>query len=88
MIEAVRGGRPVPLGARLAAVLAAPLAPLFGLLVAYLVYHPLRPRRRHAPSAFGLIQPTCGSTPSPERRGCTPGTSLATPSGWWCWGTA
>jgi pimeloyl-ACP methyl ester carboxylesterase len=54
MTEAVRGGRPVPLGARLAAVLAAPLAPLFGLLVAYLIYHPPPPRRRRTPSAFEL----------------------------------
>jgi uncharacterized protein len=54
MTEAVRGGRPVPLGTRLAAVLAAPLAPLFGLLVAYLVCHPPRPRRQRTPSAFGL----------------------------------
>jgi uncharacterized protein len=37
-----------------AAVLAAPVAPLFGLLVAYLVYHPPRARRPRAPSAFGL----------------------------------
>jgi pimeloyl-ACP methyl ester carboxylesterase len=54
MTEAVPGGRPVPLGTRLAAVLAAPLAPLFGLLVAYLVYHPPRPRRPRAPAAYGL----------------------------------
>jgi pimeloyl-ACP methyl ester carboxylesterase len=36
MTHALPGSRPVPLGTRLAAVLAAPLAPLFGLLVAYL----------------------------------------------------
>jgi len=54
MEEAVRRGRPVSIGTRVAAVLAAPLAPLFGLLVAYLVYHPPRPGRRRAPSAFGL----------------------------------
>jgi pimeloyl-ACP methyl ester carboxylesterase len=54
MEEAVRRGRPVSIGTRVAAVLAAPLAPLFGLLVAYLVYHPPRQRRRRAPSAFGL----------------------------------
>jgi hypothetical protein len=36
MEEAVRRGRPVSIGTRVAAVLAAPLAPLFGLLVAYL----------------------------------------------------
>jgi pimeloyl-ACP methyl ester carboxylesterase len=46
--------RPVPLSTRVAAVLAAPLAPLFGVVVAYLVYHPPRPRRQRAPSAFGL----------------------------------
>jgi hypothetical protein len=34
MGEAVRGSRPVPRGTRVAAVLAAPLAPLLGLLVA------------------------------------------------------
>ena len=54
MHEAVRRGRWVPMGTRVAAVLAAPLAPLFGLLVAYLVYHPPRQRRRRAPSTFGL----------------------------------
>jgi pimeloyl-ACP methyl ester carboxylesterase len=54
MHEAVRRGRWVPIGTRVAAVLAAPLAPLFGLSVAYLVYHPPRQRRRRAPSAFGL----------------------------------
>jgi pimeloyl-ACP methyl ester carboxylesterase len=54
MHEPVRRGRWVPIGTRVAAVLAAPLAPLFGLLVAYLVYHPPRQRRPHAPSAFGL----------------------------------
>ena len=54
MAEARRSGRPVSIGTRLAAVLAAPLAPLFGLLVAYLVYHPPRQRRRRAPSTFGL----------------------------------
>jgi pimeloyl-ACP methyl ester carboxylesterase len=54
MTEALPGSRSVPLGTRVAAVLAAPLGPLFGLLVAYLVYHPPRQRRRRAPSAFGL----------------------------------
>ena len=55
MDEVTRRGRPaVSMGTRVAAVLAAPLAPLFGLLVAYLVYHPPRPRRRRTPSAFGL----------------------------------
>jgi uncharacterized protein len=55
MHEVTRRGRPaVSMGTRVAAVLAAPLAPLFGLLVAYLVYHPPRPGRRRAPSAFGL----------------------------------
>jgi pimeloyl-ACP methyl ester carboxylesterase len=54
MDQAVHRGRPVSIGRRVAAVLAAPLAPLFGLLVAYLVYHPPRPRRRRAPAAFGL----------------------------------
>jgi pimeloyl-ACP methyl ester carboxylesterase len=54
MVEARRSGRPVSIGTRLAAVLVAPLAPLFGLLVAYLVFHPPRQRRRRAPSAFGL----------------------------------
>jgi len=52
--EAGRAHRPVPIGIRVAAVLATPLAPLFGLVVAYLVYHPPRPRRPRAPSAFGL----------------------------------
>jgi uncharacterized protein len=51
MVEARRSGRPVSIGTRVAAVL---VAPLFGLLVAYLVYHPPRQRRRRAPSAFGL----------------------------------
>lgn len=54
MDEAVRRGRPVPMGTRLVAVLAAPLAPLFGLLVAYRIYHPPRQRRQRTPSAFGL----------------------------------
>ena len=54
MAEAVRSSRPVSIGTRVAAVLAAPLAPVFGLLVAYLVYHPPRQRRRRAPAAFGL----------------------------------
>jgi hypothetical protein len=54
MTEVLPGSRSVPVGRRVAAVLAAPLAPLFGLLVAYLVYHPPRPRRRRAPAAFGL----------------------------------
>jgi pimeloyl-ACP methyl ester carboxylesterase len=54
MHEAVPNRRPVAIGTRMAAVLAAPLAPLFGLLVAYLVYHPPRQRRPRAPSAFGL----------------------------------
>jgi pimeloyl-ACP methyl ester carboxylesterase len=54
MHEAVRRGRWVPIGTRVAAVLAAPLAPVFGLSVAYLVYHPPRQRRRRAPAAFGL----------------------------------
>lgn len=53
MTEAGRAHRPVPIGMRVA-VLAAPLAPLFGLVVAYLVYHPPRPRRPRAPLAFGL----------------------------------
>src|SRR6266508_3974754 len=51
MDQAVHRGRPVSIGSRVAAVLAAPLAPLVGLLVAYLLYHPPRPRRRSAPSA-------------------------------------
>jgi pimeloyl-ACP methyl ester carboxylesterase len=42
------------MGTRAAAVLAAPLAPLFGLLVAYRIYHPPSPRRPRAPSSFGL----------------------------------
>jgi pimeloyl-ACP methyl ester carboxylesterase len=67
MIEAVGGGRPVPLGARLAAVLAAPLAPLFGLLVAYRIYHPPPPRRRRAPSAFGRNPTQLWITVSPGR---------------------
>jgi len=54
MTEALHSSRPVSIGMRVAAVLAAPLAPLYGLLVAYLVYHPPRQRRRLAPSAFGL----------------------------------
>jgi uncharacterized protein len=54
MAEARRSGRPVSIGTRVAAVLVAPLAPLFGVLVAYLVFHPPRQRRRRAPSAFGL----------------------------------
>ena len=54
MTEAGRAHRPVPIGIRVAAVLATPLAPLFGLRVAYLVYHPPRPRRPRTPSAFGL----------------------------------
>jgi uncharacterized protein len=54
MDEAVHNRRPIAIGTRMAAVLAAPLAPLFGLLVAYLVYHPPRQRRPRAPSAFGL----------------------------------
>jgi len=54
MDEAVPNRRPVAIGTRVAAVLEAPLAPLFGLVVAYLVYHPPRQRRRRAPSAFGL----------------------------------
>jgi hypothetical protein len=53
MTEALPGSRSVPVGTRVA-VLAAPLAPLFGLLVAYLVYHPPRQRRGRASSAFGL----------------------------------
>jgi pimeloyl-ACP methyl ester carboxylesterase len=51
MAEARRSGRPVSIGTRVAAVL---VAPLFGLLVAYLLFHPPRQRRRRAPSAFGL----------------------------------
>jgi pimeloyl-ACP methyl ester carboxylesterase len=54
MDEAVPNRRPIAIGTRVAAVLAAPLAPLFGLVVAYLVYHPPRQRRPRAPSAFGL----------------------------------
>jgi hypothetical protein len=54
MDQAVRRGRPVSIARRVAAVLTMPMAPLFGLLVAYLVYHPPRPLRRRAPSAFGL----------------------------------
>ena len=54
MDEGIRRARPVSMGTRVAAMLAAPLAPLFGLLVAYLIYHPPPPRRRHAPWAFGL----------------------------------
>jgi uncharacterized protein len=54
MTRAGRARRPVPIGMRVAAVVAAPLAPLFGLLVAYLVYHPPRPRRQRLPSGFGL----------------------------------
>jgi uncharacterized protein len=54
MAEAIRSSRPVSIGTRVAAVLAVPLAPVIGLLVAHLVYHPPRQRRRRAPSAFGL----------------------------------
>jgi uncharacterized protein len=54
MDEAVRRGGRVSMGTRVAAVLAAALAPLFGLVVAYLVYHPPRQRRPRAPAAFGL----------------------------------
>jgi uncharacterized protein len=54
MHEVTRRGRWVPMGTQVAAVLAGPVAPLFGLLVAYLAYHPPRQRRRRAPSAFGL----------------------------------
>jgi hypothetical protein len=54
MDEVMRRGRPAPVGTQVAAVLAAPLAPLFGLLVAYLVYHPPRQRRRGAPAGVGL----------------------------------
>jgi hypothetical protein len=54
MTEVGRASRPVPIGMRVAAVLAASLAPLFGLLMAYLVYHKPRQRRPRAPSAFGL----------------------------------
>jgi pimeloyl-ACP methyl ester carboxylesterase len=54
MDQAVRRDRPVSMGTRVVAVLAAPLAPLFGVVVAYLVYRPPRQRRRRAPSAFGL----------------------------------
>jgi hypothetical protein len=44
MAEARPSGRPVSIGTRVAAVLAVPLAPLFGVLVAYLVFHPPRQR--------------------------------------------
>ena len=54
MHEAVRRGRWVPMGTRVAGVRGAPLAPLVGLLVASQVYHPPRQRRRRAPSTFGL----------------------------------
>jgi pimeloyl-ACP methyl ester carboxylesterase len=54
MTRAVPSTRPALVGTRLAAVLAAPLAPPYGLLVAYLAFHPPRPRRRRAPAAFGL----------------------------------
>jgi pimeloyl-ACP methyl ester carboxylesterase len=67
MIEAVHGGRPVPLGARLAAVLAVPLAPLFGLLVAYRICHPPPPRRQRTSSAFGLNPTQLWITVSPGR---------------------
>jgi pimeloyl-ACP methyl ester carboxylesterase len=67
MEQTVRRGRPAPLGARMAAVLAAPLAPVFGLLVAYFIYHPPRPRRQHAPSAFGLAPTELWITGSSER---------------------
>jgi uncharacterized protein len=59
MIEPAPSSRLASLGMRVAAVLATPLAPLFGLLVAYLVYHPPPPRRRRAPSAFGLHPAEC-----------------------------
>jgi uncharacterized protein len=67
MTQTPPSSRPVPLGTRLAAVLAAPLAPLFGVAVAYLVYHPPRPRRRRAPSAFGLHPAELWITGSSER---------------------
>jgi pimeloyl-ACP methyl ester carboxylesterase len=46
--------RLAPLAMRVAALLATPLAPLYGLAVAWRLYHPPRPRRRRAPAAFGL----------------------------------
>jgi uncharacterized protein len=67
MTHALPSSRPVPLGTRLAAVLAAPLAPLFGVVVAYLVYHPPPPRRLRAPSAFGLHPVELWITGSSER---------------------
>jgi pimeloyl-ACP methyl ester carboxylesterase len=69
MTQTLPSSRPVPLGTRLAAVLAAPLAPLFGVVVAYLVYHPPQQRRRRAPSAFGLHPVELWITGSSERAG-------------------
>jgi hypothetical protein len=46
------------MGTRVAAVLAAPLAPQFGLLVAHLVYHPPRQRRQRAPRRSGWTHET------------------------------
>jgi uncharacterized protein len=54
MIEPALSSRLAPLAMRVAALLATPLAPLYGLAVAWRLYHPPRPRRRRAPSAFGL----------------------------------
>jgi uncharacterized protein len=67
MDDAVHNRRPIAIGTRMAAVLAAPLAPLFGLVVAYLVYHPPRQRRPRAPSAFGLHPTELWINVPPER---------------------
>jgi uncharacterized protein len=54
MIDPALSSRLAPLAMRVAALLATPLAPLYGLAVAWRLYHPPRPRRRRAPLAFGL----------------------------------
>jgi pimeloyl-ACP methyl ester carboxylesterase len=59
MIEPALSSRLAPLAMRVAALLATPLAPLYGLAVAWRLYHPPRPRRRRAPSAFGLHPAEC-----------------------------
>jgi hypothetical protein len=82
MTEVGRTRRPVPIGIRAAALLATPLAPLYGLAVAYLVYHPPRPRRPRAPSAFGLDPIELWINGRRRGRGCTPGTSPGTLTGW------
>jgi uncharacterized protein len=59
MIEPALSSRLASLAMRVAALLATPLAPLYGLAVAWRLYHPPRPRRRRAPSAFGLHPAEC-----------------------------